>query len=83
MAFIDCPECRHEISSRAPTCPDCGCPVAALGPSHRALATTHQWKDALNLIARLGIGTFLIAVGATGSGEAGVIGGVIIAASAI
>ena len=83
MPFIDCPECGREISSRAPTCPECGCPVAAPDPAQRALASTHRWQDALNLLARLGIGTFLIAVGATGSGEAGVIGGVIIAASAI
>ncbi|MBK6435919.1 MAG: hypothetical protein IPF83_08695 [Rhodanobacteraceae bacterium] len=27
MALIPCSECRREISSRAPACPHCGCPV--------------------------------------------------------
>jgi hypothetical protein len=29
VAFIACPECRREVSERAPTCPRCGCPVAS------------------------------------------------------
>lgn len=27
MALIKCPECGHEISDRAESCPHCGCPV--------------------------------------------------------
>jgi hypothetical protein len=27
MALIKCPECSKEISSKAPTCPQCGAPV--------------------------------------------------------
>ena len=29
MALIKCPECGKEISDRASTCPNCGCPVKA------------------------------------------------------
>ena len=29
MAMINCPECGKEISSRAKTCPNCGCPIGA------------------------------------------------------
>ena len=28
MALIDCPECRAEISDKAPQCPRCGVPIA-------------------------------------------------------
>lgn len=27
MALINCPDCRKEISDRAPTCPNCGAPM--------------------------------------------------------
>lgn len=27
MALIDCPECRKQISDKAITCPNCGCPI--------------------------------------------------------
>jgi RNA polymerase subunit RPABC4/transcription elongation factor Spt4 len=29
MALISCPECAQQLSDRAPTCPHCGCPIAA------------------------------------------------------
>jgi hypothetical protein len=29
MALVRCPECNREISDRALTCPQCGCPIAA------------------------------------------------------
>lgn len=28
MALIKCPDCGKEISSRAKSCPNCGCPIA-------------------------------------------------------
>ncbi|WP_300616849.1 hypothetical protein [Dokdonella sp.] len=31
MALIPCPECRKEVSDKAPSCPNCGCPFAAHG----------------------------------------------------
>jgi hypothetical protein len=27
MAMIECPECGRDISSRAVSCPGCGCPI--------------------------------------------------------
>ena len=29
MALISCPECNKLVSDRAPTCPNCGCPINA------------------------------------------------------
>lgn len=57
MALIDCPECRSQVSDRAPTCPHCGLPIADAVVSDRAAqappAATHgvpaketrQWPD--------------------------------------
>ena len=28
MPLIDCPDCGHKVSRRAPTCPQCGAPIA-------------------------------------------------------
>ena len=28
MALIKCPECKKEISDKAASCPNCGCPIA-------------------------------------------------------
>jgi len=28
MPLIKCPDCKHQVSTRAPTCPQCGCPIA-------------------------------------------------------
>ena len=30
MALIDCPECGKQVSSKAPTCPNCGAPIATV-----------------------------------------------------
>ncbi len=27
--LVECPECKHQVSDRAPACPQCGFPVAA------------------------------------------------------
>ena len=27
MALINCPECKHEVSSTAKSCPNCGCSI--------------------------------------------------------
>jgi hypothetical protein len=29
MALIECPECKHQISDKAPACPKCGVPIAS------------------------------------------------------
>ena len=28
MAIVKCPECKKEISNKAPSCPNCGVPIA-------------------------------------------------------
>jgi hypothetical protein len=34
MALINCPDCDKQVSSNAPTCPNCGAPIAGTTPSH-------------------------------------------------
>lgn len=33
MALITCPECGHQISNRAVSCPNCGCPASDFPPA--------------------------------------------------
>ena len=33
MALVKCTECGKEVSDRATTCPNCGCPIAELSPN--------------------------------------------------
>ena len=33
MALIKCPECSKEISDKAASCPNCGCPVSEMSAS--------------------------------------------------
>ena len=37
MALISCPECGKEVSDKAPTCPNCGVPIARPVLSHEDL----------------------------------------------
>ncbi|WP_462321298.1 zinc ribbon domain-containing protein [Halochromatium sp.] len=39
MALIDCPECGRQVSDRAPTCPQCGVPIAIPASAPGAAAT--------------------------------------------
>ncbi len=42
MAIITCPDCgHHPVSDRAPTCPKCGCPIAAPIMEAQVVGTTH------------------------------------------
>lgn len=34
MALIKCPECGKEISDKAASCPNCGCPIAVPKANH-------------------------------------------------
>ena len=42
MALILCPECKKEISSRAASCPNCGCPIAVVQTQNTTLALREQ-----------------------------------------
>lgn len=37
MSLIKCPECRKEVSSEAPTCPNCGSPIKTSKTSSKGL----------------------------------------------
>ena len=41
MSLIQCPECSHDVSDQAPTCPSCGYPLKkqASEPEYRAYRT--------------------------------------------
>ena len=45
MALLKCPECSQEVSSRATSCPHCGCPISggqATSPGFRAWCTRQR-----------------------------------------
>jgi DNA-directed RNA polymerase subunit RPC12/RpoP len=48
MALVKCPECARQVSDQAPTCPQCGYPIAVAGRPLQGqpteLHTTHQEK---------------------------------------
>jgi hypothetical protein len=33
MPLINCPECKKQVSDKAPTCPHCGYPIAGVYPT--------------------------------------------------
>ena len=37
MALIKCNECGHEVSDKAQSCPNCGCPIESLGATQEEL----------------------------------------------
>jgi len=40
MGLIACPECKHQVSAKAPSCVKCGAPIAA----QTIEATGKKWK---------------------------------------
>lgn len=44
MALIDCPECKAQVSDKAPTCPQCGAPIAAAVPTSHLSALSPPKK---------------------------------------
>lgn len=40
MALINCPECKKEISDKASSCPNCGCPISSIAPKQEAYSQT-------------------------------------------
>lgn len=57
MALIKCPDCDKEISDRAPTCPNCGCPMKEI----QSVDVTD--KNAEGLMGKPGTGTHALNVG--------------------
>jgi hypothetical protein len=89
MALIDCPECGHEVSSNAAVCPACAYPVGTVTPPAPPGTATvppeyKWWKIALSMLVRAAVGGIIAGVGGGEEGSAAaIVGGVLIAASAI
>lgn len=89
MALIDCPECGREVSSTASTCPACAYPLGTRTPPTPTRSVSgsprHQWwKTALSIAGRVIAGGVLAGVGGgVEESAAAVVGGVLIAVSAI
>jgi hypothetical protein len=46
MAMINCAECQHQVSDKAPTCPSCGAPVARMPVPPAAGAPSSPQQEA-------------------------------------
>lgn len=55
MAPIKCPECGREISDKAASCPNCGCPVEKSGQEKKIIVTFDEAFDS-NLISKINPG---------------------------
>ncbi len=51
MALIQCAECGHQVSEKAPTCPSCGAPVASPVPKVKVVPATSKSSGCGTLIA--------------------------------
>jgi hypothetical protein len=64
MSLIFCPECKARISSLAPNCPSCGCPIATRREAMSAgtqITTTQQ--TAKRFKSGMMIGAVFVAAG--------------------
>jgi len=46
MPLVTCPDCGAKVSSRAPACPTCGCPLGGAGPfggTDQGMTTRPDW----------------------------------------
>ncbi len=92
MALIECPECGREVSSNAAACPSCAYPVATgMQARTSGVDAKSRWRERAKLAAQIGArllgGMILIGFGVDGNpqeaGTAAIIGGLIVAVSAI
>ncbi len=58
MALIKCPECQKEISDKAVSCPNCGCPISLLTNYSEDIAT----PEAEIKQSGLGIASFVLSI---------------------
>jgi len=74
MALIKCPECNNDVSTRAGSCPKCGCPLPAEQdrtkqeppPSHVSPVGQVAQPRRILLLILLGIGGFIVLLMAGG-----------------
>jgi TM2 domain-containing membrane protein YozV len=45
MSLINCPECNKEISNRASSCPNCGCPIVKQQNMSQPIAPQQEQKS--------------------------------------
>ena len=68
MALVSCAECGRQISDRAASCPDCGCPINSPRPAPARTVTIQKtakkYKGAKLIgAAWLGIGVIIMVAG--------------------
>ena len=56
MPLISCPDCKTEVSDRAPACPKCGAPIAPPMPARVTIAHVSPGAD-LNAPITIGKGS--------------------------
>jgi hypothetical protein len=78
MSLIACPECAREVSDKAPSCPNCGSPIAS-AQEHRSIGvqlttvqtTSKRLKSHILIAAALFWGGILWAMSAAGAAASG------------
>lgn len=55
MALINCPECGKEISDKAASCPNCGCPIKKTDQEEKRIVTFDEAFDS-NFISKINPG---------------------------
>ena len=82
MALIQCPECKKNISDRAASCPDCGCPLAQPVQTIEQTAKKYKGMQLLGvLLACVGVVVLIFGSAANPDDEsAGRTGGLIMCA---
>src|SRR5262245_27946129 len=65
MALTTCPDCKSQVSDRAPSCPKCGRPISAITVEQ----TGKRWKAAELLFAMLTIGGCVTTIASTSGGD--------------
>ena len=64
MALIACPECDKEVSDKAPTCPNCGVPLAV--PVDALVHVTQKRGKATRFKCQIYVDGAVVAAGRTG-----------------
>ena len=86
MNLVECPGCGREVSRRADACPKCAHPVSMTvdGPPGAPHDLPRgRWRAWVPFASRLGVGGMLLWAGLGEENVLGIIGGAIIAGSAI
>ena len=64
MALIKCPECSKDVSDKAPTCPNCGAPIAAASVDKQVgINVTTVQETSKRLKAQMLLASLSLAVG--------------------